>query len=87
MKEIIDNVLLTCIGLFFLFIGIWGTIDFNNFRNWYMKFMDKRNSLNVKYPKGNYSKVVLRGFVAMSLVMGLIIVGSMVLIYLNILEG
>ena len=85
MEDIIGEVFFTCIGLFFLLVGLWGVIDFKNFKIFYFKFMDNRNSLNINYPKGEYSNGVLWIFVVMSLATGLLLVGSVVLTYLNIL--
>lgn len=72
--------------LLFMIIGIVGLLNFEKFFELYCNFMDKRNTLNIKYPKDKFAKVVLKITLGITFLMGLIGFVLNLLIILKILS-
>ena len=81
----LDDIFIILIFTAMTIIGAWGLSDFERFFVLWEKFMDSRNTMNIKYPKGTYARVVLKITLYMCLIMGIFGLVSLILVFLNIL--
>lgn len=79
-----ENFTLLIMTLIFIMLGIGGLFNFNRFFEFYCKFMDSRNSLDINYSKGTYTKVILKIMLILCLLIGLIGLISFFIDFLNI---
>lgn len=80
LEDLLSSIALLIFMGAMLFIGIYGVINFNGFMKKYISFMDSRNTTNINYPKGDYSRTVMKATIGMCLVMG---ASGVILLLLN----
>lgn len=81
-----ENISMSILFIGMTLIGLYGLFNFDKVFIVWRNFMNSKNTMNISYPTGTYTKVVLKITLYMCLIMGIIGSTSLILIDLNILK-